>query len=278
MELSFSKLRRRLASKRLRAFISAMERLGKNTGGYRGEGIDIQSVLEKIKDTAEQAGWKRDSFTIPSGADLIAYRREGKSARRRLYLSTGIHGDEPAGPLSILELVSANAWPEHLDVWLCPCLNLTGFPLNTRESAAGIDLNRDYRTLQTPEIRTHVEWLKQQPNFDLAVCLHEDWEANGFYLYELNPDNRPSLAETVISKVANVCPIEHADTVDGWPIQNGIIRPNVSSEDRPQWPEAIFLVTHKTRQSYTLESPSDFPLTTRVNAQMAAVRAILEKI
>ena len=31
-----------------------------------------------------------------------------------------------------------------------------------------------------------MRWLARQPNFDLAVCVHEDWESVGFYLYELN--------------------------------------------------------------------------------------------
>lgn len=255
-----------------------MQRLGKNVGGYFGERIEIQAVLNAIKSTAQETGWVHDSFTIPNGADLIAYRRKGGKAQRRLYLSTGIHGDEPAGPVAILELIRANVWPEHLDIWLCPCLNLTGFPLSTRESAAGIDLNRDYRHLLAPEVRTHVAWLKQQPTFDLAVCLHEDWEANGFYLYELNPDNRPSLAEKIISQVFAVCPIESAEKVDGWPIRDGIIRPQVLPEERPQWPESLFLITHKTRQSYTLEAPSDFPLSTRVAAHVTAVRAVLQSV
>ncbi len=116
------------------------------------------------------------------------------------------------------------------------------------------------------------------PQFEVALCLHEDWEANGFYLYELNPDQRPSLAEKIIRHVSGVCPIEPGPKVDDWPVQGGIVRPDVSPEDRPQWPEAIFLVSHKTRQSYTFETPSDFPLSMRVNAQMAGVQAVLESI
>jgi protein MpaA len=256
-----------------------MARLGKNLGGYRGEQIDITSVLDEIKSIAERTGWKHDSFTIPNGAELLAYRRHGQNAQRRLYLSTGIHGDEPSGPCAIQQLLYENLWPEHIDIWLCPCLNLTGFPLNTRESAEGIDLNRDYRHLQAAEIRTHVAWLRQQPEFDLAVCLHEDWEANGFYIYELNPDALPSLAKKIVTKVSEVCPIESAEIVDGWSMSEpGIIRPNVNPDDRPQWPEALFLLTNKTRLTYTLETPSDFPLMTRVRAHMTAVRTILENM
>jgi hypothetical protein len=208
---------------------------------------------------------------------LRAYHRRTAASRKRLYLSTGIHGDEPSGPLAVLQLLQENRWPEDVDLWLCPCLNPTGFLLNTRENFQGIDLNRDYRHLQTSEIRSHAKWLGEQPAFDLSLILHEDWEAHGFYLYELNPDQQPSFAQAIIEAVAPILPIESAELVDNWPAQKGVIRPNVPPQDRPQWAEAIFLISHKTRMSYTLETPSDYPLLLRVQAHVAAVRAVLDR-
>jgi protein MpaA len=260
-----------------------MQALGKNMGGYRGEVIDIQKVLAEIEQTIAEKHWTRDRLTLASDnsgqqVDFIAYRKTAASARNRIYLSTGIHGDEPAGPLAILQLLRENHWPADAAIWLCPCLNLTGFPLNRRENVKGIDLNRDYRDLQSEETRTHVGWLKAQPDFDIALCLHEDWEAQGFYLYELNPDNRASFADKIISRVAEVCPIDPAPMIETWPAKNGVISPNVNPADRPQWPEAIYLISNKTRLSYTLEAPSDFPLETRVAALVTAVRTVLESI
>ena len=173
-------------------------------------------------------------------------------------------------------MLQENRWPAHADVWLLPCLNPTGFPLNRRENANGVDLNRDYRHLQTGEIRAHVAWLEKQPQFDLTLCLHEDWEAHGFYVYELNPDHRPSLAEKIIAEVAKVCPVDPSEVIEGRPAQGGIIRPDLDPAKRPQWPEAFYLIMNKTRQSYTLEAPSDFPLSMRVAALVAAVGVALE--
>ena len=127
--------------------------------------------------------------------NLLALHRPSSPATRhpsRIYLSTGIHGDEPAGPLAALRLLQENQWPENAELWFCPCLNPMGFVLNRRENADGKDLNRDYRHLETTEVRAHIAWLERQPQFDLCLCLHEDWESHGFYVYELNPDeNRP---------------------------------------------------------------------------------------
>lgn len=245
-----------------------MNRLGQNIGGYHGETIDIQRVLQEIGRAAAGKNWVRD-------ADFPAWRRPHPSARVNIYISTGMHGDEPAGPLAGLRLLEEDQWPGDAALWLCPCLNPTGFPLNRRESAAGIDLNRDYRHLQSPEVRAHVDWLQRQPQFDVALCLHEDWESNGFYLYELNPDNRPSFAEKILEAVAKVCPVDTSPMIEKWPAKNGLIRPNSNPAERPQWAEAIYLITQKTRQSYTMEAPSDFPLPVRVAALTAGVRAVL---
>ena len=75
-----------------------------------------------------------------------------------------------------------------------------------------------------------------------------------------------------------MCPIDRSETIEGWPAQNGIIRPSIDARTRTQWPEAFFLITHKTRLSYTLEAPSDFPLATRVAALVAGVNTALSII
>jgi hypothetical protein len=254
-----------------------MQKLGKNIGGYGGETIEIQEILREIERAAAENNWTRD--LVPGPVEFFAWRRPVPSPRRRVYISAGIHGDEPAGPLAALQLLRENPWPGDTALWLCPCLNPSGFPLNRRENISGIDLNRDYRHPQSAEVRAHVRWLGPQPEFDLSLCLHEDWESAGFYLYELNPDHRPSPAETIIDSVAAVCPVDPSPMIEGRPAQNGIIRPAINPLERPQWPESLYLVSqNKTRLSYTFEAPSDFPLPVRVAALAAAVRAALKSL
>ena len=260
-----------------------MQRSGKNIGGYRGEAINIQKVLQDIEREISNKQWVCDRVrlaaeTASHPVDFLAYRRALATAKNRIYLSTGIHGDEPAGPLAVLQLLQEDRWPQETSVWLCPCLNLTGFPLNRRENDAGIDLNRDYRQPKSAEIRAHIDWLAQQPTFDVALCLHEDWEAPGFYVYELNPDNRLSFAQKIIARVSEVCPIDTNSIIETWPASGGVIRPSVNPNERPQWPEAFYLIRNKTRLSYTLEAPSDYPLAVRVTALVTAVRAVLESL
>ena len=262
-----------------------MQRLGKNIKGYGGERIDIGAVLHDCVAAAQAHGWAIEEIhpapTLMFGFTRPAPRTTQHGPRntqpvRRIYISTGIHGDEPAGPLAVRQLLRENAWPAGLDLWLCPCLNPAGFVLNRRENREGLDLNRQYLTPEAGETTAHIAWLRRQPSFHLCLCLHEDWEAPGFYVYELNPEHQPSLAEAIVARVGVVCPIDRSEVIEGRPALNGIIRPSIDPRSRPDWPEAFFLIAHKTRLSYTLEAPSDFPLAARVAALVAGVTAALE--
>ncbi len=256
----------------------AWQRLGKNINGYFGEVIDIGGVLADCLAAARLHGWSVEDISPPARPNLLTLRRLAKQPAAHVYLSTGIHGDEPAGPLAVRLMLQENSWPENLSLSICPCLNPSGFLLNKRENADGIDLNRDYLQPKAPETLAHIAWLERQPKFDLCLCLHEDWESSGFYVYELNPDLRPSLAEAIVSAVGEVCPIDRSELIEGRVAKDGIIRPSVDPRDRPQWPEAFFLLTYKTRVSCTLEAPSDFSPGIRVAALVVGVRAALGRL
>lgn len=251
-------------------------KLGLNKSGYAGERIDISSVVRESCRAAAASGWACEELGFPDRPALPMLTRIQGGDRPKVYLSTGIHGDEPAGPLAVLDLLRSDGWPSQIDLWLCPCLNPCGFAQGTRTGREGLDLNREYHRRTAPEVSAHMDWLERQPRFDLAICLHEDWESNGFYLYELNLGPGASLSESIIRAVEPVCPIDLAETIEGRLASGGIIRPNPDPQSRPEWPEAFYLVQRKTTVSYTLESPSDFPLTVRVDALRCGVLAALE--
>jgi protein MpaA len=254
-----------------------VKRLGKNKGGYHGETIDIRTVLRETEDAAKRHGWTSEVFHSADNFDWLALHRAalGSQPSAKIYISTGIHGDEPAGPLAALRLIQENRWPASAEIFLLPCLNPIGFARNTRENAGGLDLNRDYRHSRAPETLAHIAWLKRQPKFDLYLCLHEDWESHGFYLYEQNPDGKISLAEKMIEAAQKVCPIDLNEMIEGREAHGGIIRPNLRPGERPQWPEAVWLIVQKSRQGYTLEAPSDFELPVRVQALVSAANAAI---
>ena len=120
-----------------------MKRLGKNQGGYFGETINLVEFLAQVEQAAKAHGWQSEDFLRVGSLRLFALNRpassEGSPEPVHVYISTGIHGDEPAGPLAMLQLLRANQWPPNCSFWLCPCLNPAGFYLNQRENQKGAD-------------------------------------------------------------------------------------------------------------------------------------------
>ncbi len=209
----------------------------------------------------------------PAGP-LTAWEKPGPGPH--VYLSAGIHGDEPACPLALLHLLRDGFFHGDANWSVCPALNPTGLAAGTRGNADGEDLNRDYWLRRIPEVQAHAKWLESFPSPDLFISLHEDWETGGFYFYEINlgPD-RPDRAAAILAAVSDVLPIEPSLWVDGHEVRDAGWIYHEAEADLPRaWPEAIFLAKHGCPLSFTFETPSSAaPLANRVAALAAAVRA-----
>ena len=232
-------------------------------------------ILAQFTALAPQRGFRVERFGEISGFPLLALTKRTPGPRPRIYLSAGIHGDEPAPPLALLRLLEQGFFDTRAVWFLCPLLNPVGASLRIRENAEQIDLNRDYRHKKSAEIAAHIRWLERQPPFDLSFCLHEDWEAKGFYLYELNPTQRPSLAEAMIAAVEKNSLIDPSALIDEREAIGGIIRPDVASANRELWPEALYLRQHHSTLTYTIETPSAVALEERIAAHCVALTAAL---
>lgn len=243
----------------------------------KASAFDPLAFADRFASAARERGFRAEPLAEVAGVPLAAYTKRAPGPRPRIYVSSGIHGDEPAPPPSLLHMLEAGFFDERATWFLCPLLNPTGYVRGTRENDAGIDLNRDYLRPRSVEIAAHIHWLQRQPRFDAAFCLHEDWETQGFYLYELNADNRPSLADAMVAAASQHGPIESTAMIDGRPsIAPGIIRPDAAPLLREQWPEALYLLRHHCPLVYTLETASVAPLPQRIATHAAAVRAALD--
>jgi murein peptide amidase A len=108
----------------------------------------------------------------------------GNPAQPLIALAAGVHGDEPAGPWALLELVEADALDPRCSYRVWPCLNPGGYDAGTRENAAGADINRTFAgSGGSPEARVVLREDRDR-EFLLSLDLHEDRDAAGFYCYE----------------------------------------------------------------------------------------------
>jgi len=229
-------------------------------------------------DAAHRADFEVRQLESIAGYPLIVLSRDGTDRKSVVFLSSGIHGDEPAGPLAILDLLRSDRLPRSLSWRIGPLLNPAGHAKGIRENRSGIDLNRDFKNPQSREIQAYREWICQQPMPDLSIAFHEDWEAAGFYLYTLSPRSPLALARRMLGEVSRIAPIETAKEIDGYAAEDGYIEPHrdkASLKDEPLWPEALFLYDRSPHLHFTLETPTRSSIADRVRMHLLAMEVFL---
>lgn len=224
---------------------------------------------------AVRCGFEGESLMEMEDGTLTAWERKGTGPV--VYISAGMHGDEPAGPLAVLEMMEAGWFPGDFHWLVCPALNPGGLALGTRENREGRDLNRDYLLQQSLEISAHARWLSRKPLPSLFVSLHEDWETEGFYFYEINLGaDDPTRYESIIGSVAPFFPVESGPDIDGHEARAPGWIFHCAEADLPdEWPEAIWLAKKGCPLSFTFETPSQAGLAQRTRAHIAGVEGIL---
>lgn len=235
--------------------------------------FDFLAFQSAFRLAAEGAGFTANTLVEVLPGPLVAWEKPGPGPC--IYVSAGIHGDEPAGPLAMLELLRSGFFERPAHWLLCPALNPSGLAAGTRENAAGIDLNRDYWLRSSPEVSAHAAWIDALKVPELFISLHEDWETTGFYFYEIRLGrDQPQRAREILDAVHPWFPPQPGPLIDGHEIRGPGWIYHAAEPDIPEgWPEAIYLAKLGCPVSFTFETPSRAPLENRIAAHVAAVRA-----
>ena len=196
----------------------------------------------------------------------------GAEDQEIIYLSAGLHGDEPAPPWALLAWAQENVALLHERPFLIfPCLNPHGLVNNTRVDARGIDLNRSFNHPDDPLIAA---WIKVMAGrkLGLGLCLHEDYDAQGCYIYELT--KLRSVGRHILDDVAKIIPWDTRRTIEGRKAKEGVITRRIPP-DLPGHPEAIVLHLMGAPLTLTFETPSEFSLNDRIAAQKHCITAAI---
>jgi predicted deacylase len=206
----------------------------------------------------------------------------------RVSLSAGVHGDEPAAPWALLGIARDGLLDPRYAYRIWPCLNPSGYVAQTRQNAEGDDINRSFtRGGTTPEARAVIT-ANRDRRFALALDLHEDFEADGCYLYEpLRPDAAPRFAAHIVAAldaaglpVQTIGPDFDLGTPAGveppYRLERGVVLVDAETELRvfPGLPQSMF---HYRRgaQPLTFESPRPRAWDERIAAQRVFVTTAL---
>ena len=205
----------------------------------------------------------------------------GKGNPRRVLISGGIHGDEPAGVETICAFLENRLHMNFTKDWeftLLPCINPSGFELGTRNNQDDIDLNRMFKESQVPREVAFVKDVLAQP-YDLDLELHEDIDSPGYYIYQKDQaaDLSP-LGRTILDRVESVHPLNLAEEIEELPAERGLLSRLSEPEEMEWWPMALYANTRGCRHALTLETSASLAMEVRVKAHLLAIQTALEYV
>lgn len=270
---------------------------------------NYQDVLERILPAID----KSDLLTIchhsdstPSPSNSLSYplyciRYTVKHSNSPLvYVSAGIHGDEPAGvecAVRLIEQLSDNQrykyWDFLIDTYnliISPCDNPYGYERDIRENSVGLDLNRMFETprqvKETEFIVESLERSQQQKDISnddgskqfaitLALDLHEDMDSTGFYLWERRKSYHTPIGDAIINKINSVCSINRTPIIEGHHNDNGVITllDQITSKG---WTRGRYLAEYEDTPCLILETPTRLTWDTRITTHMMAVQTAID--
>lgn len=234
---------------------------------------DVRALAAGWTAVARAAGLRRQVLARIGGLDVVWYESQG-GAVPACYVSAGVHGDEPAAAWGLLAWAQAHTtWLRKQAIVIFPCLNPHGLALNTRADDRGLDLNRRFH-LEDDAICGPWQRVAASRPWRLALCLHEDYDGQGAYVYELGAHRGSHSAELLAAATGEVG-IDPRRRIDHSIAHAGIIRRRRLPTHLPGLPEAVVLHQLGCPLTLTFETPSEFALDARVRAQAAFVAAAL---
>lgn len=205
----------------------------------------------------------------------------GKGNPRRILISGGIHGNEPAGVETICTFLENKLYENFLNNWeftMLPCINPSGFEANTRNNQDDIDLNRRFKEDQVPHEVAFVKNALSQP-YDLDLELHEDIDSSGYYLYQKDQSTElSSLGRSILDRVESIHPLNLEKEIEGIPMDRGLLSRLSEPDEMEWWPMALYAYARGCRHVFTLETSPALPMDIRVKAHLLAIQTALKQL
>lgn len=236
--------------------------------------------MKRWRAVARAAGLKMQSYSEVGGYPVYCVRSKHLPASGAIYISAGIHGDEPGGTEGCI------AWAEknvnilaQFPFLIFPCLNPWGLINNSRNDDLRRDLNRNFQSDEIPSLREQKLIIKPH-QFALALALHEDYDGQGVYIYEVQ-NAKPFWGDNLVKAGGKFLPIEGRTRVDGRNFRAGVFRGTkrlMKIFETIGLPETPYLRLYHSERTFTIETPSEFALDLRVQTQVAIIEECVRRI
>lgn len=229
--------------------------------------------LEKL----DQSEFLVDEICTLQDYLIFVVKTVPKKGNRKILLSAGIHGDEPAGVEAIVAAMESGLlkkWSDRFNFTVLPCLNPSGYDLGSRENENGVDINRTFDKNDVTESSAVKKFLEGK-KFDLFLEFHEDWEYDGYYLYEVADSGR-KVGKKIISKLEKEKFSIYNGIADGRQTKDGIVQVGNSPPPEASKVMPLYIYNQKIAPHIiTSETPSKMNIESRIRMHLIVLDVAL---
>jgi hypothetical protein len=240
---------------------------------------DYPHLVERWRAVAARAGLTMRRFATGPEFNLYYLRSKRLPREGTIYISAGIHGDEAAGTEALITWAEKNTrLLGRRPFFLAPCINPWGLVNNSRTDSRKRDLNRSFQNDEVMET-TALKRAMGKRKFSLGLMMHEDYDALGIYIYELE-GACPHWGEALLAAARPHVPTDSRDMIEGRECVNGMVRRplDMALFKEIGLPEAVYLYLQGCPRVFTIETPSEYGLDRRVRAHVAVIKECVRRV
>jgi hypothetical protein len=233
---------------------------------------DYPHLIERWRAVAARAGLVMRPIAKCGKLPVYSVRTRKLPPEGTIYLSAGIHGDEPASTEGLITWAEKNIrLLKRRPFFIIPCINPWGLVNNYRMDSQGRDLNRNFQNDAIPQLAA-LKRAAAGRKYALAMMLHEDYDAQGLYIYEF-VNATPYWGEAMLKAASLFIPADKRKIIEHRKACNGLVRRKLDMKlfKKIGLPEALYFHLQGCPRVFTVETPSEYSLDRRVRAHAAII-------
>ncbi|MBT4375850.1 DUF2817 domain-containing protein [archaeon] len=221
-------------------------------------------ILNKINEFAKDM--PKVEFTLDDDYKILVITINPE-IQETILITAGCHGNEPAPVYAMQKFLKIKQFPRNKRIILIPCINPTGFILDSEYNKEKININRDFKKESLSNEANILKKIIKKYSPKFVVNLHEDPDETNFYIW-VEGESHKRQAKKLIQRL-NVSYFKDKD-IHGNQVKEGII---LNSDKENSFED--YLIKNGI-PNFCTETPGEWTIEKRIKINLDILKEIVK--